>query len=76
MENKLFILETTNDKNELEYFYFKWDDSKLTIEEVSNKIKEHIIACQENNIEYNHVLAIRKLESLGLQQISAMILTI
>ena len=65
----IFILTMTNDINEKQNFFFVFDESKISIEEIHQEILKHKNICEKSNINYNYILAIRKLEGLGLRQV-------
>lgn len=69
----IFVLIIDSDTNENENFFFAFNPENISIDEISDALEIHKKATEENDMEYNYVLAIRKLESLGLKQITAYI---
>lgn len=67
----VFVLLMKSDTEECDNFFFLFNPEVISIDKISGALEMHKKLCEENNIEYNYVLAIRKLEGLGLRQVQA-----
>lgn len=72
----IFVLIMDSDKMKNDNFFFLFNENEISIDDISNKLKEHEQLCKTKGVKYNYVLAIRKLESIGLKQLNAYVKSI
>ena len=69
----IFVLVMDSDVEKNNNFYFLFDENIINIDYIDKELEKHKKSCEQDNIRYNYILAIRKLESIGLQQVNTYI---